>query len=207
MLLKIHPENPESRKIKMVVDCLRDGGIIIYPTDTIYGLGCDINKPKAVERIARLKDMKVEKANFSFICFDLKDISDYTRQFDTWVYKLMKKALPGPFTFILNANNNVPRLFQSKKKTVGIRVPANNIARAIVLELGNPIMTTSLHHADNILQYPTDPEEIYEEYKNKVDVVIDGGYGNNLSSTVVDCTENFPYVLRQGAGNIEQYYS
>lgn len=205
MLLKIHPENPELRKIKIVTDCLRDGGVIIYPTDTIYGLGCDINKPRAVEKIARLKDIKPEKANFSFICYDLKHISDYTKQFDTWVYKLMKKALPGPFTFILNANNNVPKLFQSKKNTVGIRIPNNNIARQIVLELGNPIMTTSLHISDDILQYPTDPEEIYEEYKNKVDIVIDGGYGNNLSSTVVDCTENFPYIVREGAGNIELY--
>ncbi len=205
MLLKIHPDNPELRKIKMVVDCLRDGGVIIYPTDTIYGLGCDIHKPKAVEKIARLKNIKPEKANFSFICYDLKHISDYTRQFDTWVYKLMKKALPGPFTFILNANNKVPKLFQSRKQTVGIRVPNNSIAREIVLELGNPIMTTSLHLADDILQYPTNPEEIHEEYKNKVDLVIDSGYGNNLSSTVIDCTENFPYVLREGAGNIQQY--
>ena len=205
MLLKIHPDNPELRKIKIVVECLRDGGVIIYPTDTIYGLGCDINKPKAVEKIARLKNIKPEKANFSFICYDLKHISDYTRQFDTWVYKLMKKALPGPFTFVLNANNKVPKLFQSRKQTVGIRVPNNTIAREIVMELGNPIMTTSLHLADDILQYPTDPEEIFEEYKNKVDIVIDGGYGNNLSSTVIDCTENFPYVLRDGAGDIEQY--
>jgi tRNA threonylcarbamoyl adenosine modification protein (Sua5/YciO/YrdC/YwlC family) len=205
MLLKIHPKNPDTRKIKIVVECLRDGGIIVYPTDTIYGLGCDINKSKAVEKIARLKDIKPEKANFSFICNDLKHISDYTKQFDTWVYKLMKKALPGPFTFVLNANNKVPKLFQSKKNTVGIRIPNNNIARHIVLELGNPIMSTSLHHTDDILKYPTDPEEIYEEYKTKVDIVIDGGYGNNLSSTVVDCTENFPYVLREGAESIEQY--
>lgn len=205
MLLKIHPVNPSLRNIKRVVDCLQDGGIIIYPTDTIYGLGCDIKNTRAVERICRIKGIDIRKANFSFICYDLSNISDYIFHVDTSVYKLMKKALPGPFTFILKANSNVPKIFQSKKKTVGIRIPDNNICRDIVKELGNPVMSTSIKTDDDIIEYPTNPEIIYDSYKNLVDIVIDGGPGNNIPSTVVDCSEGGFTVLRQGAGDIEQF--
>ena len=203
MLLKIHPENPSPRHIKLVVECLNDGGVIIYPTDTVYGLGCNILKPKAVERIATIKGIRLEKANFSFICYDLSHLSDYTRQLSTPVYKVMKKALPGPFTFILNANNNVPKLFQSKKKTVGIRIPNNLIARTIVQELNHPILSTSVHDEDSILDYTTDPELIYEKYKKIVDIMIDGGHCGNEPSTVIDCTNDEFKIIRQGKGNIE----
>jgi len=203
MLLKIHPENPSPRHIKLVVECLNDGGIIIYPTDTVYGLGCNILKPKAVERIATIKGIKLEKANFSFICYDLSHLSDYTRQLSTPVYKVMKKALPGPFTFILNANNNVPKLFQSKKKTVGIRIPNNLIARTIVQELNHPILSTSVHDEDLIVEYTTDPEMIYEKYKKIIDIMIDGGHCGNEPSTVIDCTNDEFKIIRQGKGNIE----
>jgi len=203
MLLKIHPENPGHRQIKLVVECLNDGGVIIYPTDTVYGLGCNILKPKAVERIANIKGVKLEKANFSFVCYDLSHLSDFTKQLSTPVYKLMRKALPGPFTFILNANNNVPKLFQSRKKTVGIRIPDNNIARTIVKELEHPIMSTSIYDEDLIIEYTTDPELIYQKYKNIVDIVIDGGAGDNHPSTVVDCTTDDIQILRQGKGVIE----
>jgi len=203
MLLKIHPENPSPRHIKLVIECLNDGGIIIYPTDTVYGLGCNILKPKAVERIATIKGIKLEKANFSFICYDLSHLSDYTRQLSTPVYKVMKKALPGPFTFILNANNNVPKLFQSKKKTVGIRIPNNLIARTIVQELNHPILSTSVHDEDLIVEYTTDPEMIYEKYKKIIDIMIDGGHCGNEPSTVIDCTNDEFKIIRQGKGNIE----
>ena len=203
MLLKIHPENPSPRHIKLVIECLNDGGIIIYPTDTVYGLGCNILKPKAVERIATIKGIKLEKANFSFICYDLSHLSDYTRQLSTPVYKVMKKALPGPFTFILNANNNVPKLFQSKKKTVGIRIPNNLIARTIVQELNHPILSTSVHDEDLIVEYTTDPEMIYDKYKKIIDIMIDGGHCGNEPSTVIDCTNDEFKIIRQGKGNIE----
>lgn len=203
MLLKIYPDNPEQRKIITVVDVLKQGGIIIYPTDTVYGLGCDIYNHKAVEKIARIKGINLAKANFSFICYDLSHLSDFTKQIDNNVYKLMKKNLPGAFTFILPANNKVPKIFKSKKKTVGIRIPDNNIAREIVNQLGNPIMTTSIYDEDEIIEYTTDPELIYEKYKNLVDVVIDGGYGNNEASTVVDCTGEEIEVIRQGVGELE----
>jgi len=205
MLLKIYPENPNPRYVQMVVDCLNDGGIIIYPTDTVYGMGCNIFKPKSVERIAQIKGVKVEKSNFSFICADLKHISDFTKPFGNNVYKLMRKTLPGPFTFILNANNNVPKLFQSKKKTVGIRIPDNSIILEIVRQLGNPILTTSIYDEDDIIEYTTDPELIYEKYKDIVDIVIDGGYGDNEASTVVDCTGDSFTVIRQGKGELEAY--
>lgn len=205
MLLRIHPENPDERQLRKVVECLQDGGIVIYPTDTVYGLGCDIYKPKAVERIARIRGINLEKANFSFICYDLSHISDYTKTLPTPVFKVMKKALPGPFTFILNANNNVPKLFQSKKKTVGIRIPDNKIARNMVQLLEHPIMTTSIHDEDDIIEYTTDPELIHEKYENLVDIVIDGGYGDNLASTVVDCTNDEFEILRQGKGILEEY--
>jgi len=200
MLLRIHPENPSNRQIKTVVDCLQDGGVIIYPTDTIYGIGCDIFHSRAVDRVARIKGIKKEKANFSFICHDLSHISDFTRPFNNSVYKLMKSSLPGPFTFILNANNNVPKLFQSKKKTVGIRIPDNNIPLEIVRELGRPIMSTSVHDDDEIIEYTTDPELIYEKYKDTVDLVIAGGYGDNEPSTIIDCTSDEILILREGKG-------
>lgn len=201
--VKIYDENPNSREIRKVVDVLKAGGIIIYPTDTVYGLGCDIYNQKAVERIARMKGINTDKAHFSFICYDLSHLSDFTKQVDTIVYKLMKKHLPGPFTFVLKASNNVPKLFKSKKKTVGIRIPDNNIAREIVKELGNPIMSTSIYDEDDILEYTTDPELIYEKYKKSVDLIIDGGYGNNEPSTVVDCSNEEITILRQGIGELE----
>jgi tRNA threonylcarbamoyl adenosine modification protein (Sua5/YciO/YrdC/YwlC family) len=203
MIIKIHPESPSLRQIQHVVEVLKEGGIIIYPTDTIYGLGCDITNHKAVERIAQLKGVNPEKVNFSFICYDLSHLSDYTKPIDNDVYRLMKKHLPGPYTFILEANNKVPKLFQSRKKTVGIRIPDNHIPRELVRELGNPVMSTSIHDDDTLLEYTTDPELIYEKYKNLVDIVIDGGVGGNLPSTVVDCTGNEIKVLRQGRGVIE----
>jgi tRNA threonylcarbamoyl adenosine modification protein (Sua5/YciO/YrdC/YwlC family) len=205
MLLKIYPENPNPRDVKTVIECLQDGGIIIYPTDTVYGMGCDIFKNKTVERIADIKGIKVEKANFSFVCYDLSHLSDFTKPISNSTYKLMKRALPGPFTFILDANNNVPKLFQSKKKTVGIRIPDNNITRVIVQELGHPIMTTSIHDEDDMIEYTTDPELIYEKYGSIVDIVIDGGYGDNDPSTVVNCINDEFNVLRQGKGILEDY--
>lgn len=200
MLLKIYPQNPNIRHIRMVVECLMDGGIIIYPTDTVYGLGCDIFKPKAIERVALIKGIKPEKANFSFICNDLSQLSDYSKPINNDVFRLMRNNLPGPFTFILNASNSVPKLIQSKKKTVGIRIPDNSIPIEIVKELGNPIMSTSIHDEDDIIEYTTDPELIYEKYSNLVDIVIDGGYGDNEPSTVVDCTGDEPVITREGKG-------
>ncbi len=198
MLVKIYPENPNPKQIRTVVECLNDGGVIIYPTDTIYGFGCDIFKGKAVERIARLKGVKAAKANFSFICHDLSHLSDYAKPITTPIYKLMKKNLPGPYTFILDASNNVPKLIQGKRKSVGIRVPDCSIAREIVRELGNPIMSTSIHDDDDIIEYTTDPELIYEKYCNIVDIVVDGGYGDNKPSTVIDCREDDYTILREG---------
>jgi len=203
MLLKIHPDNPNPRHIQTVLDCLNDGGIIIYPTDTVYGIGCDIYKTKAVEKIALIKGIKKEKANFSFICSNLSHISDFTRPINNEVYKMMKRNLPGPFTFILEANNKVPKLFQSKKKTVGIRVPDNNIIHEIVQKLGNPIMSSSVYDEDEIIEYATDPELIHEKYGHLVDIVIDGGYGDNLPSTIVDCTQDEITVIREGKGILQ----
>ncbi len=205
MLLKIYPENPNEKTIQQVVDVLRKGGIIIYPTDTVYGLGCDITNHRAIEAIARIRRVKPEKANFSFVCYDLSHISDYTKPIDTTIYRVLKKALPGPFTFIFNASNNVPKLLSSNKKTVGIRVPDNNIARCIVKELGNPILSTSIKDEDEIIEYSTDPELIYEKYQDQVDIVIDGGYGGNVPSTVIDCTSGNFEVIREGKGELELY--
>ncbi len=202
MFLKIHPDNPEPRKIKQVVECLQDGGVIIYPTDTIYGIGCDINKLRAVERVCKIRGIDPKKANLSFVCKDLSHLADYTLNFDKTVYKVMNKHLPGPFTFILKASNIVPKLLKSKKKTVGIRVPDNNIALDIVRTLEYPILSTSLRKDDDIVEYETDPEEIYHQYQNEVDIVIDGGYGKNLASTVVNCVEGEIEILRQGAGEL-----
>jgi len=205
MFIKLYEENPNPKQVQTIAECLNDGGIIIYPTDTVYGMGCNIFKQKSVERIAKIKGIPVEKSNFSFICSDLKHISDFTKPIDNTIYKLMRKTLPGPFTFILNANNNVPKLFQSKKKTVGIRIPNNNIILEIVRELGNPILTTSIYDEDDIIEYTTDPELIYEKYQDIVDIVIDGGYGDNEPSTVVDCTSDSFTIIRQGKGILEDY--
>jgi tRNA threonylcarbamoyl adenosine modification protein (Sua5/YciO/YrdC/YwlC family) len=205
LLLRINPEKPNYDEIAKVVECLRNGGVVIYPTDTVYGIGCDINKQRAVERVCKLKGIDPEKANFSFICSDLSHLSDFTKPISTSVYKVMKKALPGPFTFILEANNNVPKLFRSKKKTVGIRIPKNNICLEIVKQLGNPIMSTSVHDDDELIEYTTDPELIHDKYKDLVDIVIAGGYGNNEASTVVDCSEGEFDILRQGLGVLEEY--
>ncbi len=205
MLLKIFPDNPDPRKILTILECLRGGGVIIYPTDTVYTMGCDIFQIKAVERVAAIKGMKAEKANFSMVCSDLSHIADYTRPFNTEVYKLMKKALPGPFTFILDASNKVPKLFQSRKKTIGIRVPDNSICKQIVEEYGNPLISTSIYDEDEILEYTTDPELIHEKYFNMVDIVIDGGYGGNIASTVVDCTSDEIEIIRQGKGDLDLF--
>jgi tRNA threonylcarbamoyl adenosine modification protein (Sua5/YciO/YrdC/YwlC family) len=203
MLIRLYNENPNPREIRKVVDVLRDGGIIIYPTDTVYGLGCDITNAKAVDKVARFKGISIEKANFSFICSDLSHISDYTKPISNTVFKLMKKNLPGPFTFILDANNNVPRYFKGKKKTVGIRVPDNNIIREIVYELGNPILSTSIRDEDEIIEYTTDPELIYEKYQDFAEIVIDGGPGELIPSTVIDCTGDTIEILREGKGVLE----
>jgi len=205
MLLRINPNKPNFEEIEQVVKCLRDGGVVIYPTDTVYGIGCDINKQRAVERVCKIKNINPEKANFSFICHDLSHLSDFTKPIDTRTYKVMKKALPGPFTFILEANNSVPKLFKSTKKTVGIRIPDNLICREIVKHLGNPIMSTSVHDDDEIIEYTTDPEMIHEKYKDIVDIVIAGGYGNVEASTVVDCSEGEFTILRQGIGQLEEF--
>ena len=200
--LKIYEDNPNESAIKKVVEVLKNGGVIIYPTDTVYGLGCDITNTKAVERVAKLKGIKLEKANLSFICYNLSHISDYVKQIDTATFKLLKRALPGPYTFILPGNNDLPKVFKNKK-TVGIRVPDNSIIRAIIKELGNPIISTSIHDEDEIIEYSTDPELIFEKWQNKVDMVIDGGYGNNIPSTIIDLSGNEPEVIREGKGSLD----
>jgi tRNA threonylcarbamoyl adenosine modification protein (Sua5/YciO/YrdC/YwlC family) len=202
MLIKIYEENPSPKGIQKVVDILKNGGVIIYPTDTVYGIGCDITQLKAVEKVAHIKKTEIEKSNFSFICSDLSHLSDYCRPIPNHLFKLMKYYLPGPFTFILNANNQVPHYFKGKKKTVGIRIPDNRIIREIVKELGNPILSTSVHDEDEIIDYTTDPELIHEKFKDMVDVVIDAGFGGNMPSTVVDCTGDIPAIVRQGKGEI-----
>ncbi|MGK7392841.1 MAG: L-threonylcarbamoyladenylate synthase [Candidatus Cyclobacteriaceae bacterium M2_1C_046] len=206
-LLKINPENPQQKKIERVVEVLREGGVIIYPTDTVYGIGCNLHDKRAVDRIMKMKGEKNPKHfNLSFICSDLSQISEYVKQLNTPVFKLLKKALPGPFTFIVESSSNVPKLFGTNKKTVGIRIPNHPIPLQIVEKLGSPIVTTSLKDDDEILEYTTDPEVIYEEFKHQADLVVDGGYGGNIPSTVVDCTGSQFEVIRQGLGEIEQYY-
>lgn len=200
--VKIYNDNPNEAALKKVVEVLRNGGIIIYPTDTVYGLGCDITNTKALERVAKLKGIKLEKANLSFICYDLSHISDYVKQIDTSTFKLLKRALPGPYTFILPGNNDLPKVFKNKK-TVGIRVPDNNIIRSIVNTLGNPIISTSIHDEDEVLEYSTDPELIFEKWQNLVDLVIDGGYGDNTPSTVIDLSGYEPVVVREGKGSLD----
>jgi len=200
--IKIYPENPSEKEIARVVKILKEGGLIIYPTDTVYGLGCDITNTKALERIAKIKGIKLEKANFSFVCSDLSNISDYVKQIDTATFKILKRALPGPYTFILPGNNNLPKEFK-KKTTVGIRVPDNEIALEIVRQLGNPIVSTSIHDEDEVLEYTTDPELIFEKWQNLVDLVIDGGYGDNHASTIIDLSDGEPVVIREGKGSLD----
>ena len=198
MLLHIHPDNPQPRLIKQLAECLRDGGIIIYPTDTIYGIGCDILQPKAVEKICRIKNIDPAKAQLSFICKDLSHLSDYTKSIDTPLYRMLKNHLPGAFTFILPASKQVPKILQSKKSTIGLRVPDNNICRALGDALGNPILSASL--PGEMVEDYTDPEVIFENFKDRVDFVIDGGIGSMVPSTIVDCTTDDWTVIRQGLG-------
>ena len=197
--IKIYEDKPSEAAIKKVVDVLKSGGLVIYPTDTVYGLGCDITNNKALERIAKIKGIKLEKANFSFVCSDLSNLSDYVKQIDTSTFKILKRALPGPYTFILPGNNDLPSAFR-KKKTVGIRVPDNTIALDIVRMLGNPIVSTSIHDDDEVLEYSTDPELIFEKWQYLVDLVIDGGYGDNVGSTIIDLSGYEPVVIREGKG-------
>ena len=203
MLVRLFNENPNPRDVRKIADVLRGGGLIIYPTDTVYGLGCDITNQKAVQKVANFKGIKVEKSNFSFICSDFSHLSDFTKPIPNHIFKLIKKNLPGPFTFILEANNKVPKYFKGKKKTVGIRIPDNNIIREIVAELGNPIMSTSIRDEDEILEYTTDPELIYEKYQDIADLVIDGGYGELEASTIVDCSSDEIAIVREGKGELE----
>ncbi len=200
--IKIYPDKPSEAAIAKVVKVLKNGGLVIYPTDTVYGLGCDITNSRALERIAKIKGVKLEKANFSFICHDLSNISDYVRQIDTSTFKLLKRALPGPYTFILPGNNNLPKEFK-KKTTVGIRVPDNSIALEIVRQLGNPIVSTSIRDEDDVIEYTTDPELIFEKWQNLVDMVVDGGYGDNVASTIIDLSESEPIVVREGKGSLD----
>ena len=200
--IKIYEDKPNEAAIAKVVKVLRDGGLVIYPTDTVYGLGCDITNSRALEKIAKIKGIKLEKANWSFICYDLSNLSDYVRQIDTATFKILKRALPGPYTFILPGNNNLPKEFK-KKTTVGIRVPDNNIILELVRQLGNPIVSTSIRDDDDVIEYTTDPELIFEKWQNLVDVVIDGGYGDNIGSTIIDLSDYEPVVVREGKGSLD----
>ncbi|HIX54119.1 MAG TPA: threonylcarbamoyl-AMP synthase [Candidatus Sphingobacterium stercoripullorum] len=202
MIIKLYNEQPNARLVQQVVSVLEKGGIIIYPTDTVYGIGCDITNPKAIEKIYKIRGLDPKKAHLSFICYDLTDISQYTKPFNTKIFRIVKRALPGPYTFIFNATTQVPKLLSSKKKTVGIRVPDNNIIREIVKQLGRPIVTTSIRDDDDIIEYSTDPELIHEKYENTVDLVIDGGYGDNTPSTVVDVSSGDVEVIREGKGEV-----
>ena len=203
MLLQIHPENPGQRQITSVVKTLSRGGIVIYPTDTVYGMGCDIKHGKAIEKIARIKGVSPRNPSLSFIFSDISQISEYTRPIENPIFKLLKRNLPGPFTFILKANNLVPKLFKGQKKTIGIRIPDCTIIREIVRELGRPVLSTSIHDEDEILEYTTDPELIHEKYQKLADIVINGGFGKNEASTIVDCTGDELEILRQGLGMLE----
>ncbi len=203
MLVKIYPKNPSPQKIREVAQVLDRDGVVIFPTDTIYAIGCSIYSPKAIERVARIKGINPKTANFSFLCYDLSQLADYTRPISNDVYKLMKRYLPGPYTFILNASSNLPKILGYKKKTVGIRIPENDILSEIIKELGHPLMSTSVHDDDEILEYTTDPELIHERYENQVDLVIDGGYGDNTPSTIIDCTGEEIMMVREGKGEIE----
>jgi tRNA threonylcarbamoyl adenosine modification protein (Sua5/YciO/YrdC/YwlC family) len=198
MLLHLHPENPQLRNIRTIVECIQNGGVIIYPTDTIYGLGCDIFQPKAIEKICRIKNIQPNKAQLSFICYDLSDLSKYAKTISTPIYRLLKAHLPGPYTFILPASREVPKILKSKKETVGIRIPNNNIARSIVRELGHPILTTTL--PGEMVEEYTDPELIHENFKGLVDIVVSGGAGGVIPSTVIDCSADEPVIIREGLG-------
>ncbi|MFO8087590.1 MAG: L-threonylcarbamoyladenylate synthase [Bacteroidales bacterium] len=202
MILKLHEENPSDKKIDMVVDILKKGGVIIYPTDTMYGIACDIYNPEGLKKIALLKGIKSKEAKFSFICKDISDIADYTRPISNPVFKMMKKVLPGPYTFLLTANNKVPKQIQDNKKTVGIRIPDNNIARQIVEQLGHPMMSSSIP-ADSEQEYVTNPELMHEKYQHIIDVVVDGGAGEFAQSTIIDCTQDESYVIREGKGEVK----
>jgi len=199
--IKIYEDKPSETAIKKVVEVLKNGGLVIYPTDTVYGLGCDITNSRALEKLAKIKGVKLEKANFSFVCSSLSNISDYVKQINTPTFKILKRALPGAYTFILPGNNDLPKDFR-KKKTVGIRVPDNNIAIQIVEMLGNPIVSTSIHDEDEVIEYSTDPELIFEKWQNQVDLVIDGGYGENIASTIIDLTGHEPIIVREGKGDV-----
>ena len=203
MLIRIHPDNPDQRSIDQVVEALKNGELIIYPTDTIYAIGCDIYNNKAVEKIARIKGVNLKKANFSFICHNFKQASGFTKPLGNSTFKLMKHLLPGPYTFILPANSNVPKLFKNNKKTVGIRIPDNSIILEIVRELGNPVLSSSIKDEDDIIEYITDPELIHEKYSDLVNIVVDGGFGNNEPSTVIDCTGDEFEIIRQGKGAVD----
>ena len=202
MLVKLYNDNPNPKTLQQVVDCLKKGGLVIYPPDSVYALGCDIHNKAAIDKVARIKGIKAEKADFSFVFYDLSHISEYTHQFDSSVFKLLKRNLPGPFTFILPANKTIAKLFKNKKKTLGIRVPDNTICREMVKLLGSPIISTSIYDEDDVIEYTTDPELIHEKYEDLVDIVIDGGYGNNEASTVVDLSEGYPEIIRQGIGEL-----
>lgn len=206
MIIRIHPDNPDDRNVQRVVDCLQDGGIVVYPTDTVYGIGCDITNQQAVEKILRFKDINLKKTNLSFICYDMSHVSDYVRPLDNDVYKLMKRNLPGAFTFVLNANSNVPKLFRTNKKTVGVRIPDNKIIREIVRRLGNPILSTSVkgYGDDDDVEYIREPELIEERHSHIADIIIDGGLGGYEGSTVVDCTTDEYEIIRQGKGILEE---
>jgi tRNA threonylcarbamoyl adenosine modification protein (Sua5/YciO/YrdC/YwlC family) len=204
MLLKLYNEEPARRHINRVVESLNKGGIVVFPTDTIYGMGCSLTQSRAVDRIARIKGIKKEKANFSIIFNNLSMLAEFTKPINNHLFRLMRKNLPGPFTFILNASNKIPKLFQSKKKTIGIRIPDNNIITTIVEELGHPVLTTSIRDEDEVVEYITNPELIYEKYHDDVDIVIDGGYGDNEASTIVDCTSGEPIIIRQGKGVLQE---
>lgn len=202
MLLHVHPENPQPRQIKSIIDCLQSGGVIIYPTDTIYGLGCDIFQHKAIERICRIKNVDPQKAQLSFICHDLSDLSTYTKSISTPLYRLLKQHLPGPYTFILPASKEVPKILKSKKDTIGLRVPDNIIARTIIQELGHPILSASL--PGEMVEEYTDPELMHDNFKKLVDLVVDGGIGGMIPSTIVDCTDEEPVIVREGLGKWEE---
>src|SRR5690554_1327177 len=201
-LIRLYEKDTNPRDLKLVTECFRDGGVVIYPTDTVYALGCDIESRAGIERVARIKNIKVKDANFSFVFYDLSHISEYTKQFNSSIFKILKFHLPGPFTFILEANNSIPKLFRNKKRTLGIRVPDNEICRKIVIQLDRAIISTSIHDEDEVIEYTTDPELIFEKYQNQVDLVVDGGYGNNEASTVVDLSKGEIEILRQGIGEL-----
>ncbi len=203
-LIKIHPENPHERAIEQIVEVLKNGGLVIYPSDTVYGLGCDITNTKAMEKLARLKGIKLDKSQFSFVCNDLSHLSHYTKPISNTNFKLLKRALPGPFTFVLEASNNLPNTYKHRK-TVGIRVPDHKVPQMMVEKLGNPIASTSIRDDDEIIEYTTDPELIAEKFDKLVDLVVDSGMGDNVASSVIDLSGNEVVVLREGKGDINDF--